>query len=229
MTAAFDVVNHELLIKRLRIMGLPHELVTVVKNWLEDRIFFCEVNGKVSAWLNLDWGTIQGSILGPILFALFTSPLGELIPQLVTYADDNYTISAHESLAQCIDLCQENTTKMTDWLKGSGLAVNESKTEFCVFHKNDMRRVTISLKGRQHQTKNQIKILGIIFDTKLTWTEHVKYAIAGANKAKQALKLIAKYFTEEELLKLSTAYFYGRLYYGAKVWLLTTLNNLVRK
>ena len=92
-----------------------------------------------------------------------------------------------------------------------------------------MRRVTISLKGRQHQTKNQIKILGIIFDTKLTWTEHVKYAIAGANKAKQALKLIAKYFTEEELLKLSTAYFYGRLYYGAKVWLLTTLNNLVKK
>ena len=108
-------------------------------------------------------------------------------------------------------------------------SINATKTEFCVFHKNDTRCTNITINGIQHRTNNKMKILGIVFHTKLNWTEHVKYAIAGANKAKQAIKLIAIYFTKEELLKLWTAYFYGKLYYGSKVWLMSTLSGINKR
>ena len=50
-----------------------------------------------------------------------------------------------------------------------------------------------------------------------------------ANSAKQALSVISKYFSSLELLQLSTAYFYSRLYYGAKVWLHSGLSLYLKK
>ena len=61
------------------------------------------------------------------------------------------------------------------------------------------------------------------------WFEHVTHAINSANRAKQGLSLIARFFTSEELLKLATAYFYGRLYYGAKIWLHSGICNILKK
>ena len=80
-----------------------------------------EVNGKVSAWLEIDSGTIQGSILGPILFALFTSPLCDIIEKLIAYADDNYIISIGDTLAASIYTSEDKTLAMITWLTKSGL------------------------------------------------------------------------------------------------------------
>ena len=55
------------------------------------------------------------------------------------------------------------------------------------------------------------------------------HAINSANRAKQGISLIRKYFSENELVRLSTAYFYGRLYYGAKVWLHSGLGGLLKR
>ena len=225
LSAAFDVVNHSLLIKRLNIMGLPVKLVKIIEEWLLDRIFYCEVNGKVSVLLQVECGTVQGSILGPILFALFTSPLGDIIKVLISYADDNYLVTSSAKLDCCISTCQDNTSKMIEWLNDSGLMINTDKTEICIFHKSDTVCPLLTIGANVFQIKNQIKILGTVFDTKLQWNEHVHYAIRNANKSKQALCLIAKYFTTEEMVKLATAFFYSKLYYGSKVWLMSTLHS----
>ena len=112
----------------------------------------------------------------------------------------------------------------------SGLMINTDKTEICIFHKSDTTNPVLTIEENTYRVKNQIKILGIVFDTKLQWNEHVNYAIGGANTAKQALHLIAKYFTTaEEMVKLSTAFFYGKLYYGVKVWLMSILHSNLKK
>ena len=87
----------------------------------------------------------------------------------------------------------------------------------------------VLLNGELLTVKQEIKVLGMVFDTKLGWTQQVGKAIASANNAKQAIKLISRYFNSEELLKLATAYFYSRLYYGAKVWLISTMNAGLKK
>ena len=91
LSAAFDLVELELLLKRLKIMGIPNDLLSLLEVWLRNRFFFVEANGSNSTIFDNNIGTIQGSILGPILYALFIRPL-YIIEKITTFADDNYAI-----------------------------------------------------------------------------------------------------------------------------------------
>ena len=229
LSSAFDVVDQKLLIKRMEILGFPNEILLVVANWLKDRHFYCEVNGKNSVMIAMECGTIQGSILGPVLFAIFISPMEDVVEGLATYADDNYKISAGITETISLTRCVEGSEDMVKWMNGSGLSVNSTKTEICTFHRKDIRINQVVLNGVVVTVKQEIKVLGLIFDSKLSWTQQVGKAITSANNAKQAIKLLSGYFNTEELLKLATAYFYSRLYYGAKVWLISTLAASLKK
>ena len=89
ISATFDVVNVDLLINRLSVIGLPADLVGLIKIWLSKRMFYVQVDGLNSKLYSINTGTIQGSILGPILYAIFVSPLFDL-EKLSNYADNNY-------------------------------------------------------------------------------------------------------------------------------------------
>ena len=136
LSAAFDVVSINLLIERLRIIGLPGDIIALIKLWLENRSFYVEANGLNSLFYDINSGTIQGSILGPILYAIFVSPLFDLT-DLSNFADDNFAITWNKSKQMATTLMQNKLEIMSTWLKGSGLKVNESKTEKCLFYKKD--------------------------------------------------------------------------------------------
>jgi hypothetical protein len=68
-----------------------------------------------------------------------------------------------------------------------------------------------------------MKVLGIIFDSRLEWSSQVEKSIGAARQATQALGLVRNYFTNKEMSKLITALVYSRLYYAAQVWLLPNL------
>ena len=88
LSAAFDLVNLDLLLTRLKKMGLPSDIILLLEIWLRKRFFYVEANGLNSMVLNSDIGTVQGSILGPILYALFIRHLYNL-ENLTTFAEDN--------------------------------------------------------------------------------------------------------------------------------------------
>ena len=67
------------------------DLVQLVRVWLSDRKFYVEVNGITSDIYYSEDGTIQGSVLGPILYAIFVSPLFDLA-DITNFADDNFII-----------------------------------------------------------------------------------------------------------------------------------------
>ena len=75
LSAAFDVVNIKLLIKRLKIIGLPNNIINLISIWLSNRLFYVDINGDCSFIHQIDTGRIQGSRLGPILYAILVSPL----------------------------------------------------------------------------------------------------------------------------------------------------------
>ena len=228
LSAAFDVVNRPLLIRRLRVIGLPESIVTLIQDWLTDRLAYCEVGGVTSMMRMIEEGTIQGSILGPLLFAIFVSPLWDII-EATSFADDNYIINEGRDVVDSLQKCKETTEQAILWFKKSGLCVNEQKTEVCVFNKNDVGQQRIELNGLNIEVGKQIKVLGLIFDTKLTWFAQAMSAIEKANKVKQGLRLVSKFFTKEEMVKLSTGLFYSRLYYGARVWLHAGLSAIVKR
>ena len=142
LSMAFDLVNIELLVKRLRIMGMPNDLIKLIREWLVGRTFYVQVGDDTSALFDSDIGTIQGSVLGPILYALFVSPLFDLA-DITNFADDNFCLMWNRKLEALIVNLETKLEMITKWLRDSGLVVNESKTEICLFHRNDQPLIKV--------------------------------------------------------------------------------------
>ena len=70
-------------------MRIPSQLINLLDNWLSNRSAYRKVNKINSEFFEVNFGSIQGSILGPMLFALFISPFADITTPK-TYADDNY-------------------------------------------------------------------------------------------------------------------------------------------
>ena len=223
LSAAFDLVNLDLLLIRMKKMGIPKDIIELLEIWLRDRFFYVEANGSNSRVIENDIGTIQGSILGPILYAIFIRPLYD-IEKMKTFADDNYIISANKIKEVALRDLEIKLQKIIKWLKDSGLKVNENKTELSVFHRIKNTDGNLQIDNVTIQSKNEINVLGITFDSKLQWSPQVSRTIKNANKSLQAVRLIRKYFTTTEIVQLLTSHFYSILYYGSEIWHIPTLN-----
>ena len=185
LSAAFDVVNIDLLMVRLGKIGLPGDVIALIDVWLKDRYFYVEVAGLNFNFHEINSGTIQGLILGPILYAIYVSPLFDLT-DLSNFADDNFILTFNKNKIQS-KLEMETTLRIiTKWLTDSGLKVNESKTELCHFYRNDTPPVEISINNTTIKSKETMNVLGVIFDSKLNWNMQT---------AKQSPKQI-KHFTQ---------------------------------
>jgi hypothetical protein len=104
------------------------------------------------------------------------------------------------------------------WLTGSGLKVNETKTELCLFYRKDTPPIEIILNNNVLRSTDSMNVLGVIFDSKLNWAKHIANQINKANRAHHAIKMIRKYFNKDEILQLLTSNFYSILYYNSEVW-----------
>ena len=93
---------------------------------------------------------------------------------------------------------------------------NESKTEICIFSKNDIAPARVNVNGTYVLTQKTITVLGIIFDSKLTWAPQVSSTLAKSTKALNALRLVARFFNKKELIQLVTSNFYSILFYNSQ-------------
>ena len=228
LSAAFDVVNVELLLKRLNIIGLPSDVIDLVSVWLTNRYFYVSLDGSNSCVHECSVGTVQGSILGPILYSIFVSPLLALT-ELTLFADDNYALVWNKSKADIVLAMQTKLELITSWLRDSGLKVNENKTEVCLFHRKDQPLITLTLNGNILKSKDNMNVLGVAFDCKLNWQIQVQKVITKAKSNLHAIQLIRNHFTKKETLQLITSNYYSVLYYNSEIWHLPSLSNITKK
>ena len=110
------------------------------------------------------------------------------------------------------------------------MQVNEAKTCLCLFHFRDSAPIEITLNGTTIKSSKNINVLGVIFDQKLQWSDHVTHCVKKSKKALTAIRLIRRFFTTNELLQLITSNFYSVLYYNSEIWHLNSLKaNLKQK
>ena len=192
LSSAFDVVDIKLLIKRLKIFGLPSDVIELIEVWLNDRMYYVSLDGQNSILYDLLLGTVQGSILGPFLYAIFVSPIFDN-EFMLAFADDIFVPITSNSTTGLIDDMEKTLESITKWLKKSGLVVNDAKTDLCLFYKKETQQVSINLGMNVITSKNVINVLGVTFDSRLQWSEQVSKTISKANRALFAIKLIRRF------------------------------------
>ena len=165
-------------------------------------------------------GCVQGSVLGPFIFSLFMSPLGDLdFGRIFSYADDTYNGFSGRSYQEIAMEAEQKLKLLYHWLTKSGMFVNLEKTECCLFSRTDIHARNLNIDGQEIGVKKKIKILGVTFDSKLTWEIQVEEACAKAKRNLHALKFLSRFFNSSELSKIATHCVFGALYYGCEIWL----------
>ena len=157
------------------------------------------------------------------------SPVFDLA-DIVTYADDNYIIEMDSDADRAIRKVKMKAETIIHWLTSVGMKVNTEKTEFCIFARNDIGERKIKIVDSEIKTSKTIKVLGVTFDSKLNWYSHVQNQIKKCISIIAGLKIIRKYFNNEEFLNVVNSMFYSKLYYASQIWLIPSLNrNLKNK
>jgi len=228
LSSAFDVVNHELLIKRMKILGLPSDVCNLVEEWLKDRSAYVEIGQDTSEFFLVDDGTIQGSVMGPVLFSIFIRPLLQM-SGILAYADDNYIAETSKNIDDLKRKLSIKVTEVNDWMKQSGLSVNVAKTELVFFHRNLKISESITIDNLTVHSKDSMKILGIWFDCNLTWSCHVHKLIESIKKECYGLRKLRNYFSFDEMKEICTAFAFSKFYYGCQIWFLPTLHKSLQQ
>ena len=107
--------------------------------------------------------------------------------------------------------------------------LNESKTCLCLFYHKDTAPIEIVLNNVKIKSVNKINVLGVIFDQKLQWSEHISHCISKSNRAFTAIKLIKIVFNTNELLQLVTSNYFSVLYYNSEIWHISSLKSTLKQ
>ena len=146
------------------------------------------MTGATDDALDVTHGVVQGSILGPILFIIFTSDLPQHLPncKLVSYADDCQFFDAETpSEIQTLKCKVENTlSTVLTWFTQNRLKINPSKTEMLVIKSRRQTANTdfsVSFGDDEISPSDSVKILGVTLDSHLSWDSHVGTVVRRCN------------------------------------------------
>ena len=147
MSTAFDTLDHITLLHRLQhTFGLSGHAISCIRSYLADRSSFVEIYSSSSPSTTILTGVHQGSVLGPLLFVLFISPVANVINSdqsnqnntvsFNQYADDTqlYIGSNSSSLTSQIASIESCAQRVHDWLLKNGLHLNPYKSEAIAFY-----------------------------------------------------------------------------------------------
>ena len=153
LTAAFDTLDHSLLLHRLEYrFGVRGAALNWFESYLSDRLQQVVIGNFSSSESVLECGVPQGSVLGPFLFTLYSSPLEDIILShdlgLMLFADDiqlylecDCAVESAARVENCID-------DIRAWMAENRLVLNDNKTEVIHFHSRHSRKMKVLEKLR---------------------------------------------------------------------------------
>ena len=218
---AFDKVLHKRLLKKLWGYGIRGKVHSWIKEVLSERSQKVVINGKSSDSAKVTSGIPQGSVLGPILFLVFINDLPEVILAFIKlFADDAKVLGRVNSIMQATTV-QISLDNAVDWAniwemkyhfkKCKHLHIGNHDINFDYTMQTDTGPIVVEKVTSE-------KDLGVTFDQKLKFTDHINNKV---NKANRNVGLIFRTFTfmnKEMFLNLYKSIVRPHLEYASTVW-----------
>ena len=228
LSKVFDMLKHDLLLHKMEKYGLRGNVLDWFRSYLSNRRIRVKCTttssgqSQISEEYPIEYGTPEGSCLGPLLFLIICNDwrLNLQYLQSVQFADDTTLIAGHRNqhyLKYCI---KTDLAVVQDWFNENKLTLNLMKTSYMVFQTNSNMTtdLNLTLTGVTLLITHCIKFLGTWLDNKLIWTEHVKRLKTKLSNCLCLLKWNKNLLLTHAMKVLYYAQFHRILSYGISMW-----------
>lgn len=155
--------------------SLPTPYYNLLKSYLSDRLFRTKVKDETSQFKPIRSGVPQGSVLGPLLYLIYTSDLPTSdYTTTGTLADDTVILATHEDPTVASSNLQEHLFELETWLQKWRIKINASKSQHITFTLRKQKCPPVYINNIEVPQSSCVKYLGIHLDCKLNWRDHIK-------------------------------------------------------
>lgn len=235
LSKAFDCLGHDLVLSKLKTLGVTETALKWFRSYLEGRTQLVETKKKEqgltstvqSDLISTSRGVPQGSVLGPVLFILFTNDLPkymEPFSETIMYADDTVLLLASKNIKQLEIDTYISVSIAQQYCMSNDLVFNENKSKQMYFGRN--RDISTELPNLQNV--NVLKHLGLTLDNNLSWNTHIDNLCNKLSSAIFAIKRTSAVSSPEATKIAYHALFQSHLQYGIVLWGGASSGNLQR-
>ena len=223
---AFDLVDHQILLSKLKLYGLNNDALMWFDTYLAQRRQQVSINDNKSDFETVTCGIPQGSILGPLLFLLFINDLPLYVDNVSAdlYADDTTFYDIQASIELIEKNLQLSLNQLHIWCKNNGMVLNSEKTKVMLITTCQKRQrlpsTALKLKYNDESLKtiSNDKILGVFVDNNLIWSDHVKHICKKISTYIWLLSKIKYFLSLEHRVQFYKSYIQPHIDFCSIVW-----------
>ena len=232
LSKGFDCVDHKILLKKLSNYGVRGVALRFFESYLTDRKQQTLINGVLSDFLPILCGVPQGSVLGPILFLIYTNDLGNASNFSVNlFADDTCLSLSNSNLYVLERQCNVEADLIHKWFLANKLTTNSKKASNFMLSNyipNHSRNFSIKMGNVMLKKVKCVKYLGVMLDENMTWSSQIEFLTKKLSRSAGIFSKLRYYLNTEILIRVYHALFNSHLQYAILCWGNTVITNLNR-
>ena len=237
---AFDKVDHELLLYKLKCYGITGKLLTWIKQFLQDRTQCVVINGTKSYKSAVKSGVPQGTVLGPLLFLIYINDINSCITDsfVSCFADDT-RIKKAVSCTSDVQTLQKDLNNVVKWSSDNNMALHSEKFEYMNHSYGDaklLKQLPFTSEYYEYHTpdgilitpKDVIRDLGVLISSDLSWGPHINNITDAARKMCSWVLSVFETRDEITLMTLYKSLIRSRLEFCCPLWNSSKIEDIIK-